>query len=149
MRRRAMGDEMGLLTWAISPSGLRTATAQLEGLRIITPSRTACPPMALNSALAGAGALEAALEALDATAGIDQLLLAGVEGMASGADLDVQLGLRRARDDHVAAGDERNDPLAGLERDLAGQESGGGRGSGRLTGELRARVQEAQAARDL
>src|SRR5262245_34871374 len=28
----------------MSPSGLRTATAQFEGPRIITPSRTACPP---------------------------------------------------------------------------------------------------------
>src|SRR5205823_10814870 len=37
------------------------------------------------------GALELALEALDAATGIDQLLLAGVEGMASRADLDVQL----------------------------------------------------------
>jgi hypothetical protein len=28
----------------MSPSGVRTATAQLEGLRIMTPSKTACPP---------------------------------------------------------------------------------------------------------
>src|SRR5947209_119965 len=48
MRRRAIGDEIDWLTWAISPSGLRTATAQLEGLRIITPSKTACPPIAAN-----------------------------------------------------------------------------------------------------
>ena len=43
------GDEIGRLTSAISPSGLRTATAQFEGLRIITPSRTACPPIGLRS----------------------------------------------------------------------------------------------------
>ena len=35
-------------TCAISPSGLRTATAQLRGPRIITPSRTAWPPMACD-----------------------------------------------------------------------------------------------------
>jgi hypothetical protein len=46
----------------------------------------------------------AALEALHATAGIDQLLTPGVEGMAFRADLDVQLGLRRARSELVAAG---------------------------------------------
>src|SRR5436305_12622883 len=102
-RCRAIADTIGRVTCAISPSGLRTATAQLEGLRIITPSRTACPPMAANSVLAGAGALEAALEALDAAAGVDQLLLARVEGVASRADLNVQLGFRRARDELVAA----------------------------------------------
>ncbi len=36
---------------------------------------------------------EAALEALDAATGIDQLLLAGVEGMALAADFDVDSGL--------------------------------------------------------
>ena len=40
----ALGESIGRDTCAISPSGLRTATAQLDGLRIITPSRTACPP---------------------------------------------------------------------------------------------------------
>ena len=43
----------------------------------------------------------AALEALHATAGIDQLLTPGVEGMAFRADLDVELGLRRARGELV------------------------------------------------
>src|SRR6266516_1290341 len=95
---------MGRQTWAIPPSGLRTATAQLEGLRIITPSRTACPPIAANSVLAGAGLLEAALEALDAAAGVDELLLARVEGMAVRADLDMQLGLRRSGLELVPAG---------------------------------------------
>ena len=41
---------IGQLTSAISPSGLRTATAQLDGLRIITPSSTACPPMVIDIA---------------------------------------------------------------------------------------------------
>ena len=41
---------MSFTTSAISPSGLRTATAHFDGLRIITPSRTACPPMLLLNA---------------------------------------------------------------------------------------------------
>src|SRR5439155_27153025 len=40
--------------------------------------------------------LEAALQALDPAAGVDELLLAGVERVAVRADLDVQLRLRRA-----------------------------------------------------
>jgi hypothetical protein len=31
----------------MAPFGLRTATDQLEAPRIITPSRTACPPIGL------------------------------------------------------------------------------------------------------
>jgi hypothetical protein len=46
----------------------------------------------------------AALEALHATAGVDQLLTPGVEGMAFRADLDVELGLRGAGREFVAAG---------------------------------------------
>src|SRR5215210_6914882 len=108
-RLRAIGELMSVTTSAISPSGLRTATAHFEGLRIITPSRTACPPMLLLNAsrLAAAGAaglLEAALEALDATAGIHQLLLAGVERVARRAHLDVDVRLRRPGLELVAAG---------------------------------------------
>ena len=44
-----------------------------------------------------------AAEALDAAAGVDELLLAGVEGVAGGADLDADLGLRGAGDELVAA----------------------------------------------
>jgi hypothetical protein len=44
MRRRCMGDEISVTNSVISPSGVRIATAQLDGLRIITPSSTACPP---------------------------------------------------------------------------------------------------------
>src|SRR5262249_18387065 len=55
-------------------------------------------------ALVGARALEAALEALDATTGVDELLLARVEGVARRANLDVELRLRRARDELVSAG---------------------------------------------
>src|SRR6185503_6756292 len=43
----ALGEAISLTTWAIFPSGLRTATAQDDGERIITPSRTAWPPIAV------------------------------------------------------------------------------------------------------
>src|SRR6185312_1198846 len=96
--RRSM-DAIGRLTSAMAPSGLRTATDHAEGPRIITPSRTAWPPMGalmlFFSLLGPAGLLEPPLEALDAAAGVHQLLLAGVERMALGADLHVQLRLRR------------------------------------------------------
>ena len=45
---------------------------------------------------AGLGLLVAGVEALDAAGGVDQLLLAGEERMAAGADLDLQLFLGRA-----------------------------------------------------
>src|SRR5579862_3162719 len=88
-------------TCAMSPSGVRIATAQLRGPRIITPSRTAWPPIACDieerALRADAlGLFEPPLEALDASARVDQLLLAGVERVAIRADLDVQLGLGRA-----------------------------------------------------
>ena len=41
---RFIGDSMLRETCAMSPSGLRTATDQFDGPRIMTPSRTACPP---------------------------------------------------------------------------------------------------------
>src|SRR5437762_7261081 len=44
-----------------------------------------------------------ALEPLDASAGVDQLLLARVERVALRAQLDVELGLRRARLERVPA----------------------------------------------
>ena len=37
-------EEIGRETCSIVPDGVRTATAQFPGPRIITPSRTACPP---------------------------------------------------------------------------------------------------------
>ena len=61
-------------------------------------------PSAARWSRAAAAALGgAALEALDATAGVDQLLPARVERVAVGADLDVDLGLGRARRELVAA----------------------------------------------
>src|SRR4029453_7658204 len=96
--RRSM-DVIGRFPSAMSPSGLRTATDQAEGPRIITPSRTAWPPigalMRFCSLLGPPGLLEAPLEALHASAGVHQLLLTRVEGVAFGADLDVQLRLGR------------------------------------------------------
>ena len=59
---------------------------------------------ASRGAAARAGLLEAALEALHPAAGVDELLLARVERMALGADLHVELCLRRARPELVAAG---------------------------------------------
>jgi hypothetical protein len=47
IRRFAIGEAISRTTCAIAPSGFRTATAQLEGERIITPSRTAWPPIAV------------------------------------------------------------------------------------------------------
>src|SRR5581483_2727919 len=96
---RAIAESIGRVTCAIEPAGVRTATAQFPGLRIITPSRTACPPTVtkrLLRPLGALGALEPALEALDPSTGVHELLLARVEGMALGADLDVELGLGRA-----------------------------------------------------
>ena len=62
-------------------------------------------PRALALPAAGAaGLLESALEALDAAAGIDELLLPRVERMAVRADLDVELGFDRTRLERVPAG---------------------------------------------
>ena len=44
IRWRFIGDVMSRTTSSIAPSGVRTATAQHEGPRIMTPSRTAWPP---------------------------------------------------------------------------------------------------------
>ena len=61
-------------------------------------------PSGLAAAPGPAGLLEPPLEALDPAAGVHQLLLARVERVAVRAHLDVQLGLRAARDELVAAG---------------------------------------------
>src|SRR5260221_412065 len=89
----------------MAPSGLRTATPQGGGPRLITPPRTACPPTDWDTGLGARGALglfETLLEALDASARVDQLLLAGVERVAVRANLDVELGLRRAGHERIA-----------------------------------------------
>src|SRR3954471_6939815 len=183
-RWRFMTDVSGDETTSISPraassgsspspsscsgSGLRTATAQVETPRIITPSSTAWPPTGASrwaqrrpgaspgaslwttsaaggapdagggaggapggrrarpapappppSGLRGARALGSApLEALDAAAGVHELLPARVERVAVRADLDVDLGLGRAGRELVAA----RAPHVGL--DVFGVDSG-------------------------
>ena len=74
------------------------------------------------SAAGAAGLLEPALEALDPTAGIHQLLLARVERVAVRADLDVKFRLRGTRHELVAAGagDVREDVL-GMDVSLHGR----------------------------
>ena len=83
-RRVALGDQravghaqrIGPVAGRGGSCGLRRAQLRAHGL----------PP--------GLGVLGgAALEALDPAAGVDQLLLAGVEGVALGAELDVQVRL--------------------------------------------------------
>src|SRR5437588_12275951 len=109
MRWRAMAESIGRVTCAIEPAGVRTATAQFPGLRIMTPSRTAWPPTVIRlrllaaGALRALGALEPALEALDPSTGVHELLLARIEGVALGADLDVQLRLGRMDLERVPA----------------------------------------------
>src|SRR3954447_25590721 len=104
---RAIAERIGWLTPAMPPPGVRTATAQLDGPRIMTPSRTAWPPIAALTRrlrlLRLPRARGPALEALDAAAGVHQLLLARVERVAVGADLDVQLCLRGASRELVPA----------------------------------------------
>src|SRR5919108_4650683 len=73
---------------------------------------------ALPAAPSAAGLLEAALEALHPAARVEQLLLARVERVAVRADLDVQLGLRRARLELVAAG------AANGRQDVLGMDAG-------------------------
>src|SRR5207247_2337344 len=101
-----------------SPSSTRAAPPG-NGSRWRAPSPqpavTRAPSLAWRSAwrregsnparlllLAGPPAV-ATLEALDPPAGVDQLLLAGEEGMALVAQLDVQVGLGRACGEGVAA----------------------------------------------
>src|SRR5262249_20138167 len=68
-----------------------------------------------------AGFWEPALEALDRTAGVDELLLARVERMAVRADLDVELGLRRPRLERVSAGTRDGcDDVVGMDVRLHG-----------------------------
>src|SRR6476620_657549 len=109
-RWRAICESIDRETWAISPLGVRTATAQFPGPRIITPSRTACPPtvdamgpLAATAALGALGTLEALLEALDTPTAVHELLLTRVERVAVRAHLDVQLRLGRPRLECVPA----------------------------------------------
>jgi hypothetical protein len=55
IRCRFIKESIGRQTSATSPFGLRTATDQWEGPRIITPSITAWPPYIGAAALATRG----------------------------------------------------------------------------------------------
>src|SRR4051812_31406598 len=94
-RCRAATDVVACETCEMRPSGRRTETAQNRGVRIITPSSTAWPPTGVTGAallrLLRLG--EPLLEPLDATTRVDELLLAGVERVALGADLDGHVAL--------------------------------------------------------
>src|SRR3954447_26516051 len=71
---------------------------------------------ALAASRGAAGALEAALEALDTPARVHQLLLPGVERVAVRADLDVQLGLRRPRHERrPARARDRREHVLGMD----------------------------------
>src|SRR5207245_11665931 len=74
----------------------------------------------------------AALEPLDAATGVDQLLAAGVERVALGADLHVELGFGGARRELVAAGAANvGFYVLGVDSWLHGTESSGGPQLGR------------------
>src|SRR6266511_2866040 len=132
IRWRFAQETTGSEVTSMSPSGFRTATAQVETPRIITPSSTACPPTGASRLATGlpsgiraserrgppfhSGAppvaltlllartpRRAPLEPLHPATGVDELLLTGVERMARRADLDVQLRLGGARVELVAA----------------------------------------------
>src|SRR5438105_5019993 len=91
------------------PSGCRNATAIASRPRMRTPSIRACPPyvnrilgrvpsareVATLGLLGPDLALETLLEPLDLAGGVDDRLLARIEGMAVAADVDPQLGARR------------------------------------------------------
>src|ERR1700750_2465334 len=68
------------------------------------------------------GLLEPLLEALEPSARVDELLLAGVERVAGRADLDVQLGLRGTRRERVpAAAVHGGDDVVGVNLGLHGR----------------------------
>ena len=106
-RGAAAGRTPTAASRALAPRWSRTSACELgrrrqrrrRSGRRVTPRRGATVFVA--AVLRGA---VAALEALDAAAGVHQLLLAGVEGVALAAELDVQLAaLGRAGGEGVAA----------------------------------------------
>src|SRR5215210_4270349 len=87
-----------------SPEGVRTAIPQKLGERIKTPSMMACPPTLILFVLPVLAGLAAVLEALHPTAGVHYTLLAGVERVALGAEVDRdRISRRRARLELIAA----------------------------------------------
>src|SRR5690606_9823236 len=99
----------------MAPSGRRHTTVNEDGERIITPSMTAWPPTSgrrvaacsltrgPSALLAGAAAV-LLVEPLDAAGAVEQLLLAGVVGVAVGADVDAEIAARREGVVHHPAG---------------------------------------------
>src|SRR5215208_1127674 len=88
------------------PSGIRASASCGRPFSSGAPAVTfgcGAPSRAMSGVCLLTAAGCAALEPLDPAAGVDQLLLAGVERMAGRADLDVELRLRGTRVELVAA----------------------------------------------
>src|SRR5215212_10764170 len=88
-----------------SPAGVRTAMPQKLGERIKTPSMMACPPTLMVIALLPVlASLAAVLEPLHPTARVDYALLARIERVTLGAEVNRDgVPRRRARLELVAA----------------------------------------------
>src|SRR5689334_13819598 len=113
---RAIAESIGRETCAISGDGPVAGASHHHALEDRLSADVGHDSEALAAACLAAGALQAALEALDATARVHELLLARVERVALRADLDVQLGLRRAGLERVSAGARhRGDDVLGMD----------------------------------
>src|SRR5688500_19586702 len=92
----SMRTSAGAAAWAAGAASAAIAVttsmvASRTCIRLLKPGRET-PVAALAATFRGA-----ALEPLDAAAGVHELLTTRVEGMTVRADLDVQLGLGRTR----------------------------------------------------
>src|ERR1700760_4197942 len=87
------------------PSGMRSGSPPLLLLEGVVCDACCAEPVSGLTVLPPAGPVfgGATLEPLDATTGVDQLLLAGVERGASGVKPHVQVVFRRPRVELVAA----------------------------------------------
>src|SRR5687768_15998203 len=114
-RAAASHDSMRTSAGAVEAcaAGAANAAALMSTSRLASRTCMLLVEPDLSAPVAALAALfrRAALEPLDAAAGVDELLAARVERVAVRADLDVQLGLRRARGELVAA----RAPDAGLD----------------------------------
>ena len=93
----------GLAAHVAGRGGARCGGHGRSSERRVRP-RPASSPWRLRGALGGVGLGVAALEALDPATGVDQLLLARVEGVALRAELDAEARDRGAGRELVAAG---------------------------------------------
>src|SRR6266480_1354979 len=216
---RVIGETIGFETCAMSPSGLRTATDQFEGPRIITPSSTACPPIGADMATQTDARAKPARPEDGSASGasgtacppISELMLSvkttwrpapapGGAGtappgrpcrrasaypcrtggsssrsrraaLASSSGSETRFRTRNARSRarirdgcrasssgqdssrrlgrYVASRDDNRHAFCTVQRHFSGQESCYAHRSGRLAGELRAAVEEAEAGLDL